>query len=189
LPAGSFSTNAPVRLKVFDSGTALEAADAFSAGKVDLAVVRGDVGDPVTSASRRRAMDGEHPFCSGIGGGIMIRNGLYLSTLKMVLKKMESAEGVSRGVLVLRNGKMLGGGPYFYTIGSYTCSGSKWRGEATTQEHTTALATRLWAREIVTIGFSGTYNDEGAEIYATAFFGKQSMQYHGIFRLLKALDD
>ena len=44
--AGEFvSTNAPVRLKVIDSGTALEAANAFSAGKVDLAVVRGDVGD------------------------------------------------------------------------------------------------------------------------------------------------
>src|SRR5882724_9568541 len=39
------STNAPVRLKVIDSGTALEAANAFSAGKADLAVVRGDVGD------------------------------------------------------------------------------------------------------------------------------------------------
>src|ERR1700736_2937746 len=39
------STNAPVRLKVIDSGTALEAAKTFSAGKVDLAVVRGDVGD------------------------------------------------------------------------------------------------------------------------------------------------
>jgi TRAP-type uncharacterized transport system substrate-binding protein len=39
------STNAPVRFKVIDSGTALEAAKAFAAGKVDLAVVRGDVGD------------------------------------------------------------------------------------------------------------------------------------------------
>ena len=39
------ATNAPVRLKVIDSGTALEAANAFSAGKADLAVVRGDVGD------------------------------------------------------------------------------------------------------------------------------------------------
>lgn len=39
------STNAPVRLKVIDTGTALEAANAFSAGKADLAVVRGDVGD------------------------------------------------------------------------------------------------------------------------------------------------
>jgi TRAP-type uncharacterized transport system substrate-binding protein len=39
------SDNAPVRLKVIDSGTALEAAKAFSADKADLAVVRGDVGD------------------------------------------------------------------------------------------------------------------------------------------------
>lgn len=39
------STNAPVRFKVIDSGTALEAAKAFSAGEADLAVVRGDVGD------------------------------------------------------------------------------------------------------------------------------------------------
>src|ERR1700722_1859215 len=39
------TTNAPVRLKVIDSGTALEAAKAFSTGKVDLAVVRSDVGD------------------------------------------------------------------------------------------------------------------------------------------------
>src|ERR1700692_4123170 len=38
-------TNAPVRLKVIDTGTALDAANAFSAGKADLAVVRGDVGD------------------------------------------------------------------------------------------------------------------------------------------------
>jgi TRAP-type uncharacterized transport system substrate-binding protein len=39
------ATNAPVRLRVIDTGTALEAAHAFSAGKADLAVVRGDVGD------------------------------------------------------------------------------------------------------------------------------------------------
>src|ERR1700676_3633194 len=39
------STNAPVRFKVVDTGTALEAATAFAGGKADLAVVRGDVGD------------------------------------------------------------------------------------------------------------------------------------------------
>ena len=39
------STKAPVRFKVVDTGNALEAAQAFAAGKVDLAVVRGDVGD------------------------------------------------------------------------------------------------------------------------------------------------
>ncbi|UGA43959.1 C4-dicarboxylate ABC transporter substrate-binding protein [Bradyrhizobium quebecense] len=39
------STSAPVRLNVVDSGTAVGAAKAFSESKVDLAVVRGDVGD------------------------------------------------------------------------------------------------------------------------------------------------
>jgi TRAP-type uncharacterized transport system substrate-binding protein len=39
------TTKASVRLKVIDTGTAVEAAKAFAAGKVDLAVVRGDVGD------------------------------------------------------------------------------------------------------------------------------------------------
>ena len=45
MPTRLTSNNASVRLKVVDSGTALEAAKAFSAGKADLAVVRGDVGD------------------------------------------------------------------------------------------------------------------------------------------------
>jgi TRAP-type uncharacterized transport system substrate-binding protein len=39
------TNNAAVRLKVIDTGTALEAGKEFAAGKVDLAVVRGDVGD------------------------------------------------------------------------------------------------------------------------------------------------
>jgi TRAP-type uncharacterized transport system substrate-binding protein len=39
------SINAPVRLTVIDTGTALEAAKLFAGGKADLAVVRGDVGD------------------------------------------------------------------------------------------------------------------------------------------------
>jgi TRAP-type uncharacterized transport system substrate-binding protein len=37
--------SAPVRLKVVDTGNAVEAGKSFAAGKVDLAVVRGDVGD------------------------------------------------------------------------------------------------------------------------------------------------
>jgi TRAP-type uncharacterized transport system substrate-binding protein len=46
------ATNAPVRFKVVDTGTALEAAQAFAAGKVNLAVVRGDVGDLSLGACR-----------------------------------------------------------------------------------------------------------------------------------------
>ncbi len=39
------ASNAPVRLKVIDSGDVISAAKAFSSGQVDLAVVRGDTGD------------------------------------------------------------------------------------------------------------------------------------------------
>ena len=39
------SINASVRLRIIDTGTALESAKQFAAGNVDLAVVRGDVGD------------------------------------------------------------------------------------------------------------------------------------------------
>jgi TRAP transporter TAXI family solute receptor len=38
-------TGARVRLKIVDTGTELAASEAFSAGKVDLAIVRADVGD------------------------------------------------------------------------------------------------------------------------------------------------
>ena len=39
------AANAPVRLKLVETASALEAADMFSSNKTDLAVVRGDVGD------------------------------------------------------------------------------------------------------------------------------------------------
>jgi len=39
------ATNAPVRLKIMETSSATAAANAFSSGKADLAVVRGDVGD------------------------------------------------------------------------------------------------------------------------------------------------
>jgi hypothetical protein len=38
-------TNAPVRLNVVEPSRPLDSARAFSSGKTDLAVVRGDVGD------------------------------------------------------------------------------------------------------------------------------------------------
>ncbi len=43
------ATGAPVRLKVLDKGTALDAVKAFSAGEADLAVARADLGDLSTA--------------------------------------------------------------------------------------------------------------------------------------------
>jgi TRAP-type uncharacterized transport system substrate-binding protein len=45
LAAQLASTGAPVRLKVVEKGTVLEATKAFSAGQADLAIARDDVGD------------------------------------------------------------------------------------------------------------------------------------------------
>jgi len=52
--------------------------------------------------------------------------------------------------MVLRDGTMRGGGPFFYTVGSYTCSGGKWKGEMTSQEHSPIIGTHRWARKIST---------------------------------------
>jgi hypothetical protein len=42
---------------------------------------------------------------------------------------------------------------------------------------TPALATRPFARKVATIGFSGTYTDDGAENEYTALLGKQSVRF------------
>jgi hypothetical protein len=65
----------------------------------------------------------------------MIKNGLYKITTEIL-----DGVGISNvHIIILHDGKLHGGGPFFYTVGSYTCSGGKWKGEATTQEHTRFL--------------------------------------------------
>jgi hypothetical protein len=110
----------------------------------------------------------------------MIRNGLYLYESNA----LDGLEGGYRGVVVLRQGNILGGSSFFYLVGSYSCSGGRWKGELTQQAHTPAPATFATARWIVTAGFTGTYTDEGAEFEATALVGKRSLRYHAIMRLL-----
>jgi hypothetical protein len=112
----------------------------------------------------------------------MIKNGLYKITTQML-------DGVAISnvqIIILHDGKLHGGGPFFYTVGSYTCSNGKWKGEATTQEHTRYLGQHPWARKVVTLGFRGTYNDADAEIDAVALVGKQSVRFKSNLRLLVA---
>lgn len=112
----------------------------------------------------------------------MIRNGLYL----IELEALDRGVGGYRGVVVLRDGSILGGGSFFYFIGNYSCSGGKWKGELTQQEHTPVPYTVPTAGRIVTAGFTGTYTDESAEYEATALVGKRSLRYHANMRLLVA---
>ena len=111
---------------------------------------------------------------------IMIRNGLYY----VVSKLLDGVEGGATGVSVLQDGTMRGGGSIYYHVGSYVCSGGKWKGELTIREHTPAEITRAFARREVSMGFSGTYTDDDAEFDATALVGKRSIQLKVIFGLL-----
>jgi hypothetical protein len=109
----------------------------------------------------------------------MIRNGLYSINGKF----MDGIEGDDNGVLVLHDGTMRGGNSFFYFFGCYSCSDGKWRGEITSQEHAPAFAARPFARRTVSVGFSGTYNDETAEFDAVALVGKRSLQLKATLRL------
>ena len=112
----------------------------------------------------------------------MIRDGLYA----MEGKALDGVEGGDTGVLVLRDGTIRGGTSFFYLVGTYSCSDGRWKGEMTIEEHTRAPATRPMARRTVSLGFSGTYIDTGAEVSCTALIGKRSVRYGAIFRLLVA---
>ena len=69
---------------------------------------------------------------------ITIRNGLY----SVISRLLDGAEGGATGVSVLRDGTMRGGGSIYYHVGSYVCSGGKWKGELTIREHTPAEITK-----------------------------------------------
>jgi hypothetical protein len=55
---------------------------------------------------------------------IMIRNGIYLAETRF----LDGVDAYNRHVMVLRDGTMRGGGGFYYTVGSYTCSDGKWKG-------------------------------------------------------------
>ena len=115
----------------------------------------------------------------------MIRNGLYALTVEL----LDGIQGGGNGVLVLRDGTIRGGDSYFYFIGCYVCSGGRWKGEVTSQEHTLSLATRPFARKVATVGFSGCYTDRGAENTNTALLGNRSIPFRTTLRLLLADQD
>jgi T3SS negative regulator,GrlR len=114
----------------------------------------------------------------------MITNGLYLVETVM----LDGVNSERRGVMVFRDGSMLGGGLNFYTVGSYTCSDGRWKGDITVQEHTPIIGTDPWARKTFTIGFSGTYTRDIAWHHGVALLGKRFTRLDVKFRLLKAVE-
>jgi hypothetical protein len=92
-------------------------------------------------------------------------NGLYFI-------RVEPAGGgrvENGGILVLRNGRILGGDAFFYYVGNYSGADGSWNGEFSTRQHTRSeLAKPIFGGKEVTVAFSGTYAADSAEIQATS---------------------
>ena len=62
-----------------------------------------------------------------------MKNGLY----SIHIQWLDGVRGRASGVILLRNGSILGGDPYFWSQGSYTVQdGGNWKGELVTRQHT-----------------------------------------------------
>ena len=64
-----------------------------------------------------------------------MRNGLYSLHMHM----LDGVKGRDSGVIILRDGSLIGGGPYFWSIGSYAVGDGTWKGEFATNQHTPLL--------------------------------------------------
>ena len=115
----------------------------------------------------------------GIGG---IANGLYA----LRIRTLDGIDGGLTGVMLLQDGRMLGGDAFFYYLGSYSSAGGRWKGEIVNQEHTKANDVVFGGYE-VGIGFSGSCDDRGARWEATALAGKRSLRLSAEMILLHAI--
>jgi hypothetical protein len=137
-------------------------------------------------------------------GGRDMKNGLYSIHIHM----LDGVKGRDSGVLILRDGVLLGGGPYFWSRGSYTIGNGTsnngtsekgtsekgtsekgtWKGELATNQHTPfadSFVRPLFGGKEVTSGFSGTYRDEEAEVFGTVLVaGHRSLSFRATLKRL-----
>src|SRR5579871_2475671 len=73
------------------------------------------------------------PIAGGVGQG-SIRNGLY----SIHIRTLDGVDGGLTGVMLLNDGRILGGDAFFYCLGTYTSANGRWKGQILNQEHTPA---------------------------------------------------
>jgi hypothetical protein len=113
-------------------------------------------------------------------GGIV--NGLY----SIHIRTLDGIDGGLSGVMLLIDGRILGGDAFFYYLGSYTSADGRWKGEIVNQEHTPAKGENpVFGGYEVGIGFSGTCDEQGAELEAIALAGKRSLRLTATLKLMR----
>jgi hypothetical protein len=117
-----------------------------------------------------------------------MKNGLYSVHIQMA----DGVKGRASGIIVLRDGVILGGDPYFWSTGSYTLregTGGEgtWKGDLVTNQHTPyrgSAARPVFAGREVTTGFTGTYRDGESEVFGTSLVGSRSVSFRATLRWL-----
>jgi hypothetical protein len=115
-----------------------------------------------------------------------MKNALY--SIHVTLQDGRSGKG--SGVILFRDGKILGGDAYLFYTGSYTTRGDTFKGEVLVQRHTSSPdANPLFGGPSpVGIGVSGTFTDTRAEMSGTALVGKASQIFSATLRKLADAD-
>ena len=89
---------------------------------------------------------------------------------------LDGLEYTLTGVMLLNDGRILGGDAFFFYIGSYTSANGRWKGEMLNQEHTSAKSDYpVLGGHDIGVGFSGTCDETSARLEATALAGKRSL--------------
>ena len=110
-----------------------------------------------------------------------MRNGLYSIHMRML-----DAPGKGSGVFVLHDGEMRGGNGLVWLAGAYTFDDrGKWKGELITEPYVLVPDPSVaFEQQTVSIGFSGIYTHDAAEISATGLVGKRSISFRSTMRWL-----
>jgi len=118
---------------------------------------------------------------AGVNAADGIPNGLYSLKLRM----LDGIDAGNTGLMVLHDGTIRGGDAHFDHVGAYSSANGRWKGELINRTHTPTLGQRpLFGDREVGIGFSGTYDEHGAEGEATALAGKRSIRFKAVLRRL-----
>jgi hypothetical protein len=118
------------------------------------------------------------PGTIGEGG---ISNGLYSIHLKI----LDGLPGGLTGVMLLNNGRIVGGDAFFYYLGSYSSSNGRWKGQMVNQEHTPARGEDpVFGGHEIGIGFAGTCDAQGGNLEGTALAGKRSIRFEAELKLI-----
>lgn len=132
-------------------------------------------------ADLTRLDDDALPPRGAIGAG-GIANGLYA----IHLNALDGVDAGLSGVMLLMDGRILGGDALFYYLGSYSSENGRWKGEILNQEHTPSRGENpVFGGYEVGIGFSGNCNDDGGDLEGIALAGKRSLRLAASLKLMR----